>query len=147
MQQAVHEAFDPDLLLQMLRHSLFHGSQLVQLVKLVLRAVVEGSICPSVCSKFVAWGHEQHTLLSGLSSFEEVVSTTPRVLLEMLERLKQSRVDELNIKMKLLLPIFKRQGADYERRLVQESLRDGSLQLTKTVGIRTVPQQHDPSHL
>jgi len=129
---AVKETLDGELILQMVIHKSYTPKQLAELVRLVGRSVVEGSICVSICSKFIAWGEDKCAHLESLSTPQDAFDALPNVLLELLEQLKQARVDEMNVKMKLLLPMFKRQGPEYERELVSKSLEDGSLKINLT---------------
>jgi len=126
------EALDLDLLLQMIKHKTFFPSQLAEMVKTVLRVVLEGAICRSICAEFEAWANEKCSALAQLDTCVDALASLPETLLDLLHHLKQHRVNEMNVKMKLLLPAFKRQGSDYERGLVQKSLEDGSLKLEVT---------------
>jgi len=131
LEGGVKSALDSALIIQMLRNGSYSPQSFAELLQVVVGAVVEGSMCPSILSQFIDWKEETLATISAVCSGAELLQVVPRVLVELVHHLKQARVDELNVKMKLFFPVFKRQFPNYERECVMEALE------SKKMGIAT----------
>ena len=143
----ISEAVDLDFIKQQAEQGLYAWESAISLVEAIV-AVIQRVQSPKRDLETKAlWSEQQQAMVTATTESQ------PRVFCGALEflfdRVNALRIDAANARLRIIAPVIKEHGIDYERGKFSDKLNDGSLTLERTtVWIRdTVKEQFGPQSM
>ena len=130
--QALREAVDLDFIKQQAEAGLFSWVSSVHLVHALLQAVQRSQAPKRDEETRTRFAAVDTLLTEAASSPEDQPRAFCKALEFLLDRLNAMRIDAANARLRLIAPVIKDHGIDYERGKLQDKINDGTLTLQRT---------------
>ena len=115
---------------QMLRQQAYGPDQLSRMIHFIVDAAADASGIES--PGIVSWAAKADDQIQVAAADGGLLAAASSLLYKLLQELKQLRTDEMNVRLNLFRPAFKRVGAEFERAQVVAAASSGALKLDKT---------------
>lgn len=133
---AIAEVIDPDYIKQQAEAGLYTWDSCQQLISAIVTIVQRVQAPARDTETKQLWKPIEQAMQD--ASAEEQARAFCKALEFLLDRVNAMRIDACNSRLRLIAPVIKDHGIDYERGKFQDKLKDGSLTLERTqVGLRT----------